>query len=130
MADVVRRSGLDVRFRCELFTGRRADVERLRRRLERLFLCEPSGAQTRSARRSKTLGLHDLRAEPFLRTRGGAQFCGGRQRGAVCSEVVFVHPTPEVHLVFADSRRYAEDWTYRFLTTALADATGPSPNGG
>ena len=36
MADVVRRAGLDVRFRCELFTGRRADVERLRRRLERL----------------------------------------------------------------------------------------------
>ncbi len=37
---------------------------------------------------------------------------------------------PEVHLVFADSRRFAEDWTYRFLTTALADATEPSPNGG
>jgi hypothetical protein len=36
MADVVRRAGLDVRFRSELFTGRRADVERLRRRLERL----------------------------------------------------------------------------------------------
>jgi hypothetical protein len=36
MADVVRRTGLNVRFRCELFTGRRADVERLRRRLERL----------------------------------------------------------------------------------------------
>jgi hypothetical protein len=36
MADVVGRTGLDVRFRCELFTGRRADVERLRRRLERL----------------------------------------------------------------------------------------------
>ena len=36
MADVVRRTGLDVRFRCELFTGRRADVERLCRRLERL----------------------------------------------------------------------------------------------
>ena len=36
MADVVRRAGLDVRFRCELYTGRRADVERLRRRLERL----------------------------------------------------------------------------------------------
>jgi hypothetical protein len=34
MADVVRRSGLHVRFRCELFTGRRADVERLRGRLE------------------------------------------------------------------------------------------------
>jgi ERCC4 domain len=33
---------------------------------------------------------------------------------------------PEVQLVFADSRRYAEDWTYRFLTTALADAAGPS----
>jgi ERCC4-type nuclease len=28
----------------------------------------------------------------------------------------------EVQLVFADSRRYAEDWTYRYLTTALADA--------
>ena len=36
MGDVIRRTGLDVRFRCELFTGRRADVERLRRRLERL----------------------------------------------------------------------------------------------
>jgi hypothetical protein len=36
MADVVRRSGLHVRFRCELFTGRRADVERLRWRLELL----------------------------------------------------------------------------------------------
>jgi hypothetical protein len=36
MADVVRRTGLDVRFRCELYTGRRADVERLRSRLESL----------------------------------------------------------------------------------------------
>lgn len=33
MADVVRRSGLDVSFRCELFTGRRRDVDRLRERL-------------------------------------------------------------------------------------------------
>jgi hypothetical protein len=36
---------------------------------------------------------------------------------------------PEVHLIFADSRRYAEDWTHRFLTTALADASEPSANG-
>jgi hypothetical protein len=36
MADVVRRSGLHVLFRCELYTGRRADVERLRERLEQL----------------------------------------------------------------------------------------------
>jgi hypothetical protein len=36
MADVVRRTRLDLRFRCELFTGRRPDVERLRKRLERL----------------------------------------------------------------------------------------------
>jgi hypothetical protein len=36
MADVVRRSGLDTRFGCELFTGRRADVDKLRRRLESL----------------------------------------------------------------------------------------------
>jgi hypothetical protein len=35
---------------------------------------------------------------------------------------------PEVHLVFADSRRFAEEWTYRFLTTALADAPDPSAN--
>ncbi|MGH3085413.1 MAG: ERCC4 domain-containing protein [Gaiellaceae bacterium] len=35
---------------------------------------------------------------------------------------------PEVHLVFADSRRFAEDWTYRFLTTALADTIDPSSN--
>jgi hypothetical protein len=37
MADVVHRSGLDVRFCCELFTGRRADVERLRDRLAGLM---------------------------------------------------------------------------------------------
>jgi hypothetical protein len=36
MADVGRRSGLHVRFRCELYTGRRADVDRLRERLEQL----------------------------------------------------------------------------------------------
>jgi ERCC4-type nuclease len=35
---------------------------------------------------------------------------------------------PEVHLVFADSRRFAEEWTYRFLATALTDAADPSPN--
>jgi len=36
---------------------------------------------------------------------------------------------PEVRLVFADSRRFADEWTYRFLTTALTDATDPAPNG-
>jgi hypothetical protein len=36
MADLVRRSGLHVRFRSELFTGRRSDVLRLRDRLEQL----------------------------------------------------------------------------------------------
>jgi hypothetical protein len=36
MADVVRRSGFDRRYGCELFTGRRRDVHRLRRRLESL----------------------------------------------------------------------------------------------
>lgn len=33
MADVIRRARLDLRFRCELFTGRRADVLRLRDRV-------------------------------------------------------------------------------------------------
>jgi hypothetical protein len=36
MADVVRRTWLDRRFGCELFTGRRSDVNRLRERLDRL----------------------------------------------------------------------------------------------
>jgi hypothetical protein len=36
MADVVGRTRLHLRFRSELFTGRRADVERLRKRLEAL----------------------------------------------------------------------------------------------
>jgi hypothetical protein len=31
---------------------------------------------------------------------------------------------PDVQLVFADSRPHAEDWTYRFLTAALADGRG------
>jgi hypothetical protein len=36
MADLVRRTRLDRRHRCELYTGRRGDVERLRARLEHL----------------------------------------------------------------------------------------------
>ena len=36
MAELIRRARLDVWFRCEVFTGRRADVDRLRRRLEQV----------------------------------------------------------------------------------------------
>jgi hypothetical protein len=36
MAELTRRARLDIWFRCELFTGRRGDVDRLRRRLELL----------------------------------------------------------------------------------------------
>jgi hypothetical protein len=36
MADVIQRARLDLRYRCELFTGRRPDVLRLRARLELL----------------------------------------------------------------------------------------------
>jgi len=31
---------------------------------------------------------------------------------------------PEVQVVFADSRKFAEEWTYRFLAAALADSVG------
>jgi hypothetical protein len=31
---------------------------------------------------------------------------------------------PEIQVVFADSRKFAEDWTYRFLAAALADSMG------
>ena len=31
---------------------------------------------------------------------------------------------PEVQIVFADSRRFAEEWTYRFLAAAVGDAEG------
>jgi hypothetical protein len=37
MADVVRRTGLSLRFGCELYTGRRRDVDRLRARLAELL---------------------------------------------------------------------------------------------
>lgn len=33
----------------------------------------------------------------------------------------------EVHVVFAGSRRFAGEWTYRFLSAALADAASPVP---
>ena len=36
MADVIRRTRLDLRHRCKLFTGRRTDVARLREELEGL----------------------------------------------------------------------------------------------
>jgi hypothetical protein len=35
---------------------------------------------------------------------------------------------PEIPVVFADSGHFAEEWTYRFLARALADAAIPSPN--
>jgi hypothetical protein len=31
---------------------------------------------------------------------------------------------PEIGVVFADSRKFAEEWTYRFLASALGDTTG------
>jgi ERCC4-type nuclease len=31
---------------------------------------------------------------------------------------------PEIPVVFADSRKFAEEWTYRFLAAALADSMG------
>ncbi len=36
---------------------------------------------------------------------------------------------PEVQVVFADTRAFAEDWTCRFLAAALADAGGGSADG-
>lgn len=33
---------------------------------------------------------------------------------------------PEIPVVFADSRKFAEEWTYRFLAAALSD-TGSDP---
>jgi hypothetical protein len=42
MADVIRRTRLDVRHRCELFTGRRTDVLRLRKRLVNLGAGPPA----------------------------------------------------------------------------------------
>jgi hypothetical protein len=46
MADVVRRTRLDARFGCELFTGRRPDVARLTERLDALgCLHSPDGPE-------------------------------------------------------------------------------------
>ena len=33
---------------------------------------------------------------------------------------------PGIPIVFADTRRHAEDWTHRFLTTALTDTAEPN----
>jgi hypothetical protein len=33
---------------------------------------------------------------------------------------------PEIQVIFADSRRFAEEWTFRFLAAALAEATDPA----
>ncbi len=36
---------------------------------------------------------------------------------------------PDIQLVYADTRRHAEDWTHRFLATALTENTDPTPPG-
>ncbi|MGZ5305284.1 MAG: ERCC4 domain-containing protein [Actinomycetota bacterium] len=33
---------------------------------------------------------------------------------------------PEIQVVFADSRKFAEEWTFRFLASALAEETDPA----
>jgi hypothetical protein len=50
MADVIRRARLDLRYDCELFTGRRADVQRLRERLESLRALTSPDPPRRAAR--------------------------------------------------------------------------------
>ena len=35
---------------------------------------------------------------------------------------------PEIQVVFADSRRLAEEWTYRFLASVVTEAAGPEPS--
>ena len=40
--------------------------------------------------------------------------------GLACLQVRY----PEIQVVFADSRKFAEEWTYRFLAAALADSMG------
>jgi hypothetical protein len=60
----------------------------------------------------------------------GAVQAGTRRRHWLADQLARLQVRyPEVQLVFADSRRYGEDWTYRFLTTALADSHEPSLNG-
>jgi hypothetical protein len=34
---------------------------------------------------------------------------------------------PDIQVIFADSRKFAEEWTYRFLAAALAEATDRAP---
>jgi ERCC4-type nuclease len=34
---------------------------------------------------------------------------------------------PEIQVIFADSRKFAEEWTYRFLAAALAEAIDRAP---
>jgi hypothetical protein len=33
----------------------------------------------------------------------------------------------EVPIIFAGSRKFAEEWTYRFFGAAVGDAASPSP---
>ena len=47
-----------------------------------------------------------------------------RRRGAATDRLQARYR--EIQLVFADSRRYAEDWTYRFLARALTGGTDTS----
>ena len=34
---------------------------------------------------------------------------------------------PEIPIVFADSRKFAEEWTYRYLATVIADLANAAP---
>jgi hypothetical protein len=60
IADVVRRSRLDTRFRCELFRGRRADVDKLGCRST---LCSRRGRIVRLGRERATVFRREFEEE-------------------------------------------------------------------
>src|SRR5207237_6517522 len=65
-----------------------------------------------------------------LRRSGGGTIPGAAVLTARAGSLARRRPSPlqvrdpEVQVVFADSRRFAEEWTYRFLAAAVADAPG------
>src|SRR3990172_1163413 len=94
-----------------------------RKGLENLASCLSDGTLAFQMQRLSELPLAAVVVEGRYSGLHKLEHVSGAWLADVCTRLQVRYP--EVQVVFADTRAFAEDWTYRFLAAALADADPP-----
>jgi hypothetical protein len=94
-----------------------------RKSLENLASCLSDGTLAFQMQRLSELPFAAVVVEGRYSALHKLEHVSGAWLADVCTRLQVRYP--EVQVVFADTRAFAEDWTYRFLAAALADAEPP-----